>query len=246
VKPRSQLLLFTKPPRAGRVKTRLIGFLSPQQAADVHRACLADAIRLAESARECQLALVVAGSPRAARALARELRLGRRWRVETQRGRDLGRRMERALADAFRAGARKAVILGTDTPWMNRSRIRGAFAALASADVVLGPSRDGGYFLLGARRIVPQIFRGIAWGTPRVLPLTLRALRKVRIRYRLLREDFDLDTPRDLARAEKMLRRDPSRAPALARCLQELKLVRRSSRRPPPARRSRTPRPVRA
>ncbi len=118
---------------------------------------------------------------------------------------------------------------------------------LDSADVVLGPCADGGYYLVGARRRVPRIFRDIPWSTSQVFGVTLRALEKAGASYRLLPRDFDLDRPEDLARAAALLREDAQRAPALARFLRELNLdsASRSSRRRPPARRRRTRRPGR-
>ena len=250
----SAVLVFAKLPEPGRVKTRLLGALSPEQAAAVHRACLEDTVAQVSRIPGCQKCLSVAarldqGRELArAQALAAALGLGREWRVDVQRGRELGERLHRAFASCFQSGCRKVVAVGTDAPWMGRERILRALAWLDAADVVLGPTADGGYYLIGARRLLPQMFRQIPWSTSQVFEATLRALAKARASHRLLPRDFDLDRPEDLERAAQLLCRNAGRAPALARWMEQLraKIVSRSSRRRGPARRSRKRRPGRA
>jgi hypothetical protein len=236
------IILFTKPPMPGRVKTRMFSALTPQQAAELHGACLQDTIALLRRIRGARKLLCVATNRRAAKKLAAELRLGTSWRVTTQRGRDLGARMQSAAREALRGGDGEVVIVGTDTPWMGTRRIRAAFAALRRADVALGPARDGGYYLVGVRRIIPQMFRAILWGSPRVLPLTLQRLRAARASFILLKKDFDLDVPPDLLRAERLLS-TRSAAPQLRRWLRRWRSG--SNPRPARGRRNKTRRPAR-
>jgi hypothetical protein len=199
--------IFAKPPVPGKVKTRLLPVLSPEQAAHVHMACLRDVVRLVAGVAGVERCLCVAGPARQARALARQLGLSSAWRVHSQRGRDLGARMANAFAHFFARGAAKAVIIGTDTPWMGSGAISSALRALQQHEVVLGPTEDGGYYLVAARRLLPPMFRGMAWGTAQVFRRTVRVLRQARIQPALLRTDFDLDRPADLSRA---LRRMPA------------------------------------
>ena len=218
------LLVFAKVPEPGRVKTRLVPQLTPQQAAEIHRACLEDTVRAAGAVPGARPWLMVAPSKEPPQRLSAALNLGRGWRVEPQRGRHLGERLQHAFAQRFREGASKVLVVGTDTPWMGRERLARAIAWLDRAPAVLGPCDDGGYYLAGARRLVPQIFRGIPWGTSRVLEATLRALELAGAKYLLLPRDFDLDRPEDLGRAVELLRRQPQRASSLARCLGSLGL----------------------
>lgn len=208
-------MVFCKPPVSGRVKTRLIGALSAAEAAEVHRACLADTVAMVNAVRGAKTWLFVAAGRATARRLAAQLKLAKKWRVSTQQGADLGERMRNALWGQLRSGATKVVIVGTDSPWMGRERIERALRLLDRADVVLGPSEDGGYYLVGARRVAPQMFSGIAWGMAKVLSETLRALRATRTEFRLLKWDFDLDRPEDLKRMERMARRGRLRAAKL-------------------------------
>ncbi len=249
--PANALLIFAKVPQPGRVKTRLLGTVSPQKAAEIHRASLEDTIELAARVPGCRKELFVAGSPREVARLAASLRLPPDWQVSVQRGRDLGARLHQAFASLFSAGCRKVVVIGTDTPWMGATRITQALRCLDTAQVVLGPTSDGGYYLVGARCLVPVMFRGIPWSTPQVLQRTQGALQKARVRFRLLPRDFDLDRPQDLARATQLLQGDQERAPALSRMLlgnrreKESGQVSKSSRRRAPARRNKKRRPDR-
>ncbi len=103
---------------------------------------------------------------------------------------------------------------------MGAARIHGAFEALGASDVALGPTVDGGYYLVGVRQKLPALFRDIPWGTRRVWVETLRAASLAHASMDVLPHDFDLDRPADLDRAARMLRRNPHRAPALARILE--------------------------
>lgn len=214
VPPTCALLVFAKAPIPGRVKTRLAGGLGATAAAAVHRACVADAIQLADSVPGCARRLLVA--PGAHGWPDGDISLPQNWSIGEQRGRDLGERLARAFVEAFDRGARKVAVIGTDTPWMGRAAIEMALESLESAEVALGPARDGGYYLLASRRPWPALFRGIPWGTAETLNATRRALERERLPYRLLSMDFDLDRAEDLQRARAMLAREPGRAAALA------------------------------
>ncbi|HVS74039.1 MAG TPA: TIGR04282 family arsenosugar biosynthesis glycosyltransferase [Candidatus Acidoferrales bacterium] len=214
------LLIFAKAAVPGRVKTRLLPALSAAGAAEIQKACITDTLRMAGKVRGCDLFLFGAGGPVYFRALAQRGPLGQPRlygaKLWPQRGRDLGERLENAFHKVFRRGYRRVVVIGTDTPWMGAPRIGEAFRALAEKDVVLGPCRDGGYYLLGLRRFLPEFFRGIPWGTSRACRATLRAARRCGAKGKILRMDFDLDRPGDLRRAKKLLSARPERAPNLS------------------------------
>lgn len=229
--PSKALVVFAKPARPGHVKTRLRGVLSAREAAEAHVACLRDTTRMAGSVGGARKCLHVAGSYPAAQRLAARVGLSRRWRLGVQVGRTLGERLEFAIQSLLASGFRKVVVIGTDTPWMGAARVFRAFRLLDYADVVLGPAADGGYYLIGVRRAVPEMFRGVAWGTARVFAQTTRALRQAGIRYRLLKRDFDLDRPKDLARLVRLRSKRKLAAPALRRWIYGWELTTGSSRR---------------
>jgi uncharacterized protein len=221
------LLVFSKTPKPGKVKTRLLAAVSAEAAATLHESCIVDTLRLARKMRGCDVFVFAAGGTSYFRKLVKEQGNGVRPRVLQQRGEDLGARMENAFRKCFAMGYREVVVIGTDTPWMGVERVRRAFSELETNDVVIGPAEDGGYYLLGTRRLVAEIFRGIAWSTERVLELTLKKIAALKLRRRLLRRDFDLDRPEDLKRAAGMLKRRPRVAPALAAAIGKARRARR-------------------
>ena len=111
-----------------------------------------------------------------------------------QEGEDLGERMCNAFASLFARGYSNVVIIGTDCPDLEASDLNTAFLALSRNDMVIGPAKDGGYYLLGMRRFHPELFRGIHWSTERVLELTLDAADEARLDYEFLRLHSDVDT----------------------------------------------------
>ena len=126
----------------------------------------------------------------------------RRWLgpgllMAPQRGADLGRRMKRAFDQAFGAGCREVVLVGTDCPSMTADDLADAFSALAGHDLVLGPSLDGGYWLVGLRAPA-ELFGNVPWGTDAVLARTLELAEREGLSVRQLRFLADVDRPEDL------------------------------------------------
>ena len=118
---------------------------------------------------------------------------------------DLGMRMRR-VAEAALTRAERVVLIGSDLPTLPPAVVADGFRALRTARVVLGPSLDGGYYLLGFRGRPPAIFTRMPWGSERVLGRTLGRLRAERVRHALLRCWYDVDTPDDLALLVRHLR----------------------------------------
>lgn len=239
------IVVMAKVPLPGRVKTRLIGALTREQSAALHLACLHDTLRLTQRMHGTRKYLFLGGTTREVQDTM--ARLGRmpQWRVAQQTRGDLGARMAHAIRRATRDGATRIVVIGTDTPWMRTTGIREAIEALSAHDVVLGPCRDGGYYLLAVRRLVPQILAGIDWGTRRVLRQTLRAAKHAGVMVKLLPVDFDVDRPADLVRVRRLCRRPEFQNLELCRWLQANPPAAQSSRRQPPLPPSRTRQPDR-
>ena len=137
----------------------------------------------------------VAGSPNA--AAVRDW-LGDAIHFRLQGDGDLGQRMERALEEAFAEGASSVVVIGADCPGLTARHLDAAFRALDDNDAVLGPAVDGGYYLVGVRRFLPDLFRNIPWSTESVLEETLVAANRAGIECELLDTLHDLDVPDDL------------------------------------------------
>jgi rSAM/selenodomain-associated transferase 1 len=118
---------------------------------------------------------------------------------EPQDDGDLGARMAAAIARAHGRGAGKVVVIGTDCPDLTADTVEEAFARLDTADVVLGPALDGGYYLVGVRRPTPEIFAGVPWSAADTLAVTLERARAAGLSVALLAPLRDVDTAADWA-----------------------------------------------
>jgi rSAM/selenodomain-associated transferase 1 len=203
---RRALVIVGKAPRAGQSKTRLVPPLSPSDAAELSGAFLRDTAELGLALGwECVTVVhPAAGGER--ELLARLLPAGVRCIAQTGTG--LGDALRGAFARHFSEGFRQVVLVNSDSPTLPRRLLDEACAALAKYDVVLGPSADGGYYLLGLRDPRPGLFDNIAWSTPRVLEQTLA--RAAGSTVALVDEWFDVDEPADLVRLQADLRAQPA------------------------------------
>ncbi|MCB9745329.1 MAG: TIGR04282 family arsenosugar biosynthesis glycosyltransferase [Alphaproteobacteria bacterium] len=205
---RGRVVVFTKPPEPGRVKTRLIPALGPEGAARLHAAFVQDTLALCAQAG-LELTLALAGDPDG--AWARGLGV----RVVPQVPGDLGARMAAALDPG------PAFALGTDAPTLPLALLEQA--ATLDADLVLGPAFDGGYWAVGWREARPEVFAGVPWSTEAVLAETLLRARAAVLSERLTPYWYDVDTPEALAFLRQHLRVLPdSVAPATRAALADL------------------------
>lgn len=211
--PSRRLLLFTKPAREGRVKTRLIGELTAAEAAELHAAFLEDLLaRLRGGDFELRLAWALDPDDEVPDGPVPGIR---------QRGEGLGDRLYLALSEAAREAA-AVMALGSDHPTLPLALIHRAFEAVErGAEVVLGPAEDGGYYLIALRAeaVSRRLFEDIAWSTERVLPATLERCRELGLRVELLPEASDVDTPEDLRRLAERMASDDLDCPRTRRLL---------------------------
>lgn len=193
--------IFAKEPCPGQVKTRLASSTSPEWAAQLADAMIRDTLaRLATVDAHRYLVY----SPHQGRDYFAAL-AGNDYDLIPQEDGDLGRRMERFMADQLRAGAERVVIVGTDSPAMPPERIEHAFQELAHVNVVVGPAADGGYYLLGCTNPLPPIFDDITWGSDNVFRETIERLTTPSKagdhgcwRVEVLPSLFDVDTLADI------------------------------------------------
>jgi rSAM/selenodomain-associated transferase 1 len=203
--------IVAKTPRPGAVKTRLCPPLTPGEAAALHGAFLADTVELVAGLSGVRGALVFA--PAADEVYAARLAPG--FLRVAQRGADLGARLRHAFAALFAAGAPAVVASGADAPTLPAAYVAEALTRLAApgTDVALGPTDDGGYYLVGTARPQPALFEDIAWSTPSVLVQTLARARTAGLGVALLPPWFDVDVPADLDRLDASLADAGARAP---------------------------------
>jgi len=196
------LIVFAKTPVRGSVKTRMRPFLSEEECLRLHSLLLRLWMRRLRDWDIGQIHKAVFLTPLSHGAGLPDLMVETPTGVdvETQQGEDLGERLSHALNKKWDDGFRKLVFIGTDSPMLLVEDLRAAFQALEEAEVVLGPTTDGGYYLIGLSALLPTLFSGISWGTSEVLRETVQRLEADSIRWQRLREGFDLDTYEDLAR----------------------------------------------
>lgn len=191
-----QLLIFSKPPRHGQVKTRMQPELSPAQSVRLHRQLLEHTLM---QCIELDAARISLWTPDKASRYLKALSQRRGIPLEHQLGSNLGQRMSRAIKQMACRHAQPVLLIGADCPFMTPDYLVDALAALKRQDIVIGPANDGGFVLLGANQpLPPRSLDGIAWGTADVLKQTLQQLKKAGAGYCLLPALDDIDRPEDL------------------------------------------------
>lgn len=197
--------VMTRLPVPGQTKTRLMPWLTAEECAEFHRRCLSD---ICTTVRQAGLPgyLFYAGEVRGqggeSRSVGAALGLPgevlAHFTLLPQEGEDLGERMLRA-SQVVLAAWPAVVVVGSDMPDLDAGLLHQAVAGLRERDLVLGPARDGGYYLIAFKAAQPCLFQGIAWGTAHVLEQTLRIARTQRLSWHLLETRSDIDTWDDLS-----------------------------------------------
>jgi rSAM/selenodomain-associated transferase 2/rSAM/selenodomain-associated transferase 1 len=191
-----RVIIFGRYPVPGKTKTRLGSKLGPVAAADLQRQFFEKTLRTSRTfASERNIGVEVCVEGGHASEVRRWLGTGL---IFSQQGPgDLGLRMHKAFRDAFHRGCQRVVLLGTDIPELEVSHLSQAFDVLCGKDLVLGPSTDGGYWLMGLKRPV-DLFQGIGWGSAKVLEQTLDLAKAKGLTVGLLDPLTDMDTVEDL------------------------------------------------
>jgi len=197
-----KILLFVKYPEPGKVKTRLESLLNKDCVARLYECFVLD---LLETLNGVGSALRIVYDPPGKGTETVRL-FGEGYDYRPQEGADLGERMKNAFLNCFAEGMTSVVLLGSDLPDLSGSVLREAFSSLEISDGVLGPSVDGGYYLIGFRKegFFPSVFDDISWSTDRVLSETMSRFHAVRRTLSLLPWGRDLDTPEDLRDFRKL------------------------------------------
>lgn len=197
----SALIIFAKAPVPGQVKTRLCPPLTPDEAATLHGSFVLDTLERTKAAIASERLSVdryIACFPSASLVFFKILEERHGVRLLNQAGDDLGQRMHQAFADLFGRGYRKVFIVGTDVPTLPFSVYQQAVSLIESHDLVLGPATDGGYYLIGLKRPVPELFADVPWSTVDVLAVTRRNASRLGLTVGLVKEWHDIDAPEDL------------------------------------------------
>lgn len=198
----NKLLIFTRSPVLGEVKTRLQPVYSPAQSLMLHTKLLLDTLSLTEKLTQCDSELCCTPNRNTMFFLQCEKNFP--VRLTDQQGADLGERMAFALSVALQA-FNKVIIIGTDCPELDEHYIEEALDCLNNVDVVIGPAVDGGYVLLGLTRFVPELFSNISWGSDAVLKQSRKVIEDLSLSYQELGIMHDIDRPEDLQRYQELL-----------------------------------------
>jgi uncharacterized protein len=213
------LAIMAKAPRVGAVKTRLCPPLRAPEAAELARCFLLDTVervRMVAGARP-----IVAYAPVEAQGLFEEAAPG--FALIPQRGGDLGERQLSLIEDVLALGLHAALVVGTDSPTLPRECLDEAVSLVMApdVDVVLGPTEDGGYYLIGMRAPWTALFENMPWSTPTVLGRTLERAQRLGLRVACLPTWFDVDTGADLERLRAELDAAPDVSPGQTRAFLE-------------------------
>ncbi|MEG4319356.1 MULTISPECIES: TIGR04282 family arsenosugar biosynthesis glycosyltransferase [unclassified Microcoleus] len=192
-----KLIVFTRYPEPGKAKTRLIPVLGKTGAANLHRLMAEKAIARALSIQQSGRLSVEIHWAGGSQQLMQEW-LGTDIVYQNQIDGDLGAKMIAAFQNSFNSGVDKTAIIGTDCPNLTTEIIAQAFDKLSQHDLVLGPAKDGGYYLIGLCRAIPELFGGINWGTSEVFASTRAIAQNLDLNIAYLPTLADIDRPEDL------------------------------------------------
>jgi rSAM/selenodomain-associated transferase 1 len=206
------LVVMAKAPRPGMVKTRLTRSLSIEAATELYRCLLDDTMALARSLSDVEVAILCPAPD------VEELRRFARSAVEVvpQKGEGLAAGLTSVFAHFTTLGRQRVVAFNSDSPHLPVSILEGAFEALSAHDVVVGPTHDGGYYLVGANAVHPALFDRDGMGTQSALEALLARARGLRLSVAFTDPFYDIDVEGDLTRLAAELRLAPARAPRTA------------------------------
>lgn len=206
----NRLLIFTRYPIPGKAKTRLIPALGAEGAALLQRQMTEHTLRQVKpiasqfpegvvvQTEKCAAEICYAASSEAGELQQISSWLGSDWLYSPQVEGDLGVKLTAAFQNAFAQGCEKVLAIGTDCPSLDADRLTEAYNQLQSHDLVLGKATDGGYYLIGMKRLIPELFNDINWGTSAVLRQTVTIAEHLNLKIADLDELSDIDYPEDL------------------------------------------------
>ncbi|CAN5529966.1 TIGR04282 family arsenosugar biosynthesis glycosyltransferase [soil metagenome] len=191
------LIIFAKNPEMGKVKTRLAIDVGDEEALKIYKILLKISFAFTRDLN-CKKYIYFTDS-------VDNSTFDSRYENKIQVDGDLGFKMRSALNDAFDSNFNKVIIIGTDSPELNKEIISNAFRSLEEVDLVLGPAIDGGYYLLGMKKRNDTLFTKIKWSTESVLKDTIEKITTDKLTYRLLEELIDVDTLEDLNKVKHLI-----------------------------------------
>lgn len=198
------LLIFLKFPQEGMVKTRLAEDIGQDKALKVYRILVEATLNAAGD--ETGYDRFIFYTPEIGEDRIKRW-LGSKYKVLPQATGNLGERLTAAFKVAFTKGAKRVVAIGSDCLFVDRELIKSAFSMLKKKDVVIGPSLDGGYYLIGTSHFFKSLFCDIDWGSSNVLEQTKDRIKRRAVILGTLPHHYDIDTLADLKRLREDIKR---------------------------------------
>jgi uncharacterized protein len=193
---KNALIIFTRNPELGKCKTRLAKTIGDEAALGIYKYLLKHTASVSENITADKYVFYSENIKKD------DLWDSNIFRKKLQYGYDLGARMENAFSELFELGYEKIIIIGSDLLDLTTNHIEGAFQTLNNHEVVIGPAKDGGYYLLGMKTMQPNVFKNKNWGTSTVLNDTINDIQNCT--FTLLKELNDIDTFEDLKPYQKL------------------------------------------
>jgi len=191
------IIIFTKFPVEGKVKTRLAKNMGNKFAVSLYKVCAEHTFKELVKVKETGSELFLFCSEE--NEIEQVMKwVGKDFNYNSQQGNDLGLKMYNAFDTVFKRGYKKVIIIGTDTPDVSMNIVQSAISVLDNYNVVIGPANDGGYYLLGFKLKLIDLFSGIEWSSSSVFDDTIEKLKNSKINYFMLDELIDIDTLEDL------------------------------------------------
>ncbi|MDQ2721203.1 MAG: TIGR04282 family arsenosugar biosynthesis glycosyltransferase [Bacteroidota bacterium] len=185
------LLIFLKNLIHSQVKTRLAATLGNEAAINIYKKLLKHTHTISKNIDADKIVFY-------SDFIEEDIWNNKLFKKEIQKGNDLGKRMENAFINAFESEYKKTIIIGTDCLEINKVILESAFSALDNFDIVIGPASDGGYYLLGMKKLHSFFFKNVKWSTDTVLNDTIALCNQHQLGYFLLPELSDIDEEKDL------------------------------------------------
>jgi hypothetical protein len=218
------LIIMAKAPRPGAVKTRLEKILPVHVVIELYRCLLNDTIALAQTLDQVEIAMMCPANDVEDLSLA----VAQSVRVVPQTGSGLAAALDSVFAQ-FAATGQPVIAFNSDSPHLPASVLKSGFDALEACDLVVGPTHDGGYYLVGARAFHPSLFSHDGMGTATALEALLSRADALHLKVRLLDPFYDIDVSEDLSQLAEELQRIPEKAPRTAKWLSKWATTRSQS-----------------
>lgn len=188
------IIIFTRVPIPGKTKTRLHGFLTENQCAEIHKNFLKDIKYTCENLKKD---IFVFYTPEDKNNILKSI-FDNKYKYKTQEGNDLGEKMYNAIDFVLKQKYKSCILIGTDIPYLKEEDLKKAFKILKDKDIVLGPTMDKGYYLVGMKKASKEVFENIEYGHGNVLDNTIESVKNANLTYGLTNMNIDIDERSDI------------------------------------------------